>query len=329
MGAAWYERRGPARQVLVVGELPDLQPGAAEVRIRLTHSGINPGDVGKRSGRGAPMPYPRVIPHSDGAGVIDAVGAGVADARLGQRVWCYGAQSYRPFGTAAQYVVVPDTTAVPLPSKGVDDQAACLGIAGITGYRALFADGSVHGLTVLVHGAAGGVGSIAVQMARRDGARVLATVRSAADVEWIRALGANEVLLVSDPDLAATLRSAAPEGVDRIAEIDFAGNIRLDAEILAVGGVVSSYFSVRPESGLAAVRPLLVGARAVICHRVRSARNPVLPRDVQARPSRGHRPGAGTRRRLRSTVVGCRTPLVSWPTETRLRGLPGREPCSL
>jgi hypothetical protein len=160
--------------VLVVGDLPAPQPGAGEVRIRISTSGINPGDVGKRSGGpGAPMPFPRVIPHSDGAGVIDAVGPGVDDQRLGQWVWCYGAQSYRPFGTAAEYSVVPDALAMALPDTvdtDVLDQSACLGIAGITAHRALFADGPVGGLDVLVYGAAGGVGSIATQLAARAGA---------------------------------------------------------------------------------------------------------------------------------------------------------------
>ena len=177
MRAAWYEHRGTPRESLVIGEMPDPQPGEGEVRIALRVSGVNPGDVKKRSGwQGSPMPCPRVIPHSDGAGTIDMVGPGVTPNRKGQRVWCYGAQSYRPFGTAAEYVVVPDQLAVALPSAAAvdatefEEQASCLGIAGITGYRAVFADGGVSGLSVLVHGAAGGVGSIATQMARRDGA---------------------------------------------------------------------------------------------------------------------------------------------------------------
>ncbi|MEU8866229.1 alcohol dehydrogenase catalytic domain-containing protein [Streptomyces umbrinus] len=174
--------QGRAREVLEVGDLPDPEPGPGEVRIRVSASGINPGDVGKRWGTpGAPMPFPRVIPHSDGAGVIDAVGSGVDEQRLGERVWCYGAQSYRPFGTAAEYCVVPDALAVGLPDDADShllDQAACLGIAGITGYRALLADGPLHGLTVLVYGAAGGVGSIAVQLAVRAGARVIGIVRT-------------------------------------------------------------------------------------------------------------------------------------------------------
>jgi len=166
--AAWYEHRGGPRETLVLGEMPDPVPGDGEVRIALTVSGVNPGDVKKRAGwQGSPMPFPRVIPHSDGAGTIDAVGPGVSGDRVGERVWCYGAQSYRPFGTAADYVIVPNALAVPLPSKpggaplgALGAQASCLGIAGITAHRAIFADGPVTGLAVLVHGAAGGVGSI-------------------------------------------------------------------------------------------------------------------------------------------------------------------------
>jgi NADPH2:quinone reductase len=145
MRAAWYERRGPARDVLVVGEMPDPHPGPGEVRIALSVSGISPGDIKKREGwQSSPMPYPRVVPHSDGAGVIDETGPGVDAARTGEPAWCYGAQSYRPSGTAAEYVVVPAALAVPLPvpasplaAAGLAEQAACLGIAGITGYHGI------------------------------------------------------------------------------------------------------------------------------------------------------------------------------------------------
>jgi NADPH2:quinone reductase len=192
------------------------------------------------------MPFPRVIPHSDGAGVIDAVGARVSAERLGQKVWCYGAQSCRPFGTAAEYCVVPSGLAVPLPAAAdadALDQAACLGIAGITGYRALFAAGSVRGLTALVYGAAGGVGSIATQMAVRDGAQVIGVVRRPAQQDMVRAFGAHEVFLADEPDLATQIRKVAPEGVHRIAEIDFAGHIYLNAAIIAIGATISSYYS--------------------------------------------------------------------------------------
>lgn len=253
MRAAWYEHRGAARDTLVVGEMPDPVPGRGEVRIALTVSGLSPGDVKKRAGwQGSPMPYLRVVPHSDGAGVVDAVGPGVDAVRLGTRVWCYGAQSYRPFGTAADYVVVPDELAVALPPDGPDDldeQAACLGISGITAHRAVFADGPVDGLRVLVHGAVGGVGSIATQLARRGGAHVVAVVRDAAQADRALGLGATHAFASDAPDLAARIRAAAPSGVDRIAEVDLAAHIDLDADVLAVGGVISSYFSSadRPE----------------------------------------------------------------------------------
>ncbi len=140
MHAVWYDRKGPAGEVLEVGELPTPEPGPGEVRVRLTFSGINPGDTKKRSAwLDSPMPYPRVIPHSDGAGVIDAVGAGVDATRVGRRVWVYDAQSYRPFGTAAQFTVVPDRTAVELPDNVPDELGACLGIPGITAHRAVSA----------------------------------------------------------------------------------------------------------------------------------------------------------------------------------------------
>ena len=250
MRAAWYERQGPARETLVVGDMPDVHPGPGEVRIAVSVSGLSPGDVKKRTGwQGSRMEFPRVIPHSDGAGTIDAVGEGVDRARIGESVWCYGAQSYRPLGTAAEFVVVPTELAVPLPDAGSDsanrelaEQAACLGIAGITGYRAVFADGSVNGLVVLVHGAAGGVGSIATQMAVRGGASVIAAVRPA-QKERAAQLGAHHVLDSDDPELPAAIRAVAPDGVDRIAEVDFSDHIELDADVIAIGGVICSYYS--------------------------------------------------------------------------------------
>jgi NADPH:quinone reductase len=248
--AAWYERQGPPSETLVVGEMADVYPGPGEVRIAVSVSGLSPGDVKKRTGwQGSQMAYPRVIPHSDGTGTIDAVGEGVDETRVGQSVWCYGAQSYRPFGTAAQFVVVPSELAVALPEVGSDsanrelaEQAACLGIAGITGYRAIFADGSVDGLTVLVHGAAGGVGSVATQMAVRDRATVIAVIRPAQS-QRAEQLGARHVFSSEDPELSAAIRMVAPDGVDRIAEVDFSDHIDLDAEVIAIGGVISAYYS--------------------------------------------------------------------------------------
>jgi NADPH2:quinone reductase len=249
MQATWYKQRGPARDVLVTGSTPEPQPAAGEVRIRLIFSGISPGDVKKRGGwQGAPMPYPRVIPHSDGSGVIDAVGDGVSPDRVGEIVWCYGAQSYRPFGTAAEKVVVPSGMAVSLLGVAATqveilEQAACLGITGITGYQAVLGAGSVEGLNVLVWGASSGVGAVALQMARRAGARVMAVVRRPEQQLALREQGVHDTWLADDPALVASIKQAAPEGVHRVAEVDFAAHIDINAEIMAIGGVISAYYS--------------------------------------------------------------------------------------
>src|SRR4051812_40767092 len=165
--AAWYERQGPAAEVLEVGEMATPEPGPDEVRVRVALSGVNPGDTKKRSDDfGVGMPFPRVVPQSDGSGIVDAVGEGVEHSRVGQRVWVYGAQSYRPFGTAAQFTVVPADQALELPDEVGNEIGACLGIPGITAHRAVFSDGPVAGKTILVQGVLGGVGSLAAQLAR-------------------------------------------------------------------------------------------------------------------------------------------------------------------
>jgi NADPH2:quinone reductase len=250
MKAAWYERQGAARAVLVVGEMPDPEPGPAEVRIRVAASGINPGDVKKRQDAfGYGMPYPRVIPHSDGAGTIDRVGDGVPASRVGERVWCYGAQSYRPFGTAAEYVVVPTGQAVPLPDGVHFEQGACLGIPGITVHRAVHSAGPVAGRVLLVQGGAGAVGTCAVQLARRAGAHVIATVRSGHDEAVAARAGAHQVIRtggVPADEVAGHIRTFAPEGVAHIVEVAFDANIEADAAILAQGGSLAAYATGEP-----------------------------------------------------------------------------------
>jgi len=248
MRAAWYEKKGPAREVLTVGEMPDPQPEPGEVRIRVSASGVNPGDIKKREGwLGSPMPYPRVIPHSDGAGTIDAVGGGVSAARIGERVFCYGAQSYRPFGTAAEWVSVPSEQAVRLPDETSFEIGACLGIPGMTAHRAVYADGPVRGRTVLVAGAGGAVGSIAATLAAWGGATVLATVRSPGDTDGARRAGAAHVFVVDDSDVATAIRRIAPGGVDRVIEVALGPNAALDGAILGQGGVLAAYSSPEPE----------------------------------------------------------------------------------
>jgi NADPH2:quinone reductase len=244
MRAAWYERQGPAADVLQVGELPLPEPAAGEVRVRLAVSGVSPGDVKKRAGwLGSAMPYPLVVPHSDGAGVVDAVGPGVPPGRVGRRVWVYGAQSYRPFGTAAAATVVPEQLAVDLPEAVSDELGASLGIPGVTAHRAVFADGPVAGRVVLVHGVRGAVGGLAAQLARRAGATVVGTVRRAADVETVPADVAHTVVALDGPDPAAQIRAAAPAGVDRVIDVALSANIDLAAQVAGQGAVIAAYSS--------------------------------------------------------------------------------------
>ena len=241
MLAAWYERQGPAAEVLQVGEMAAPEPGPSEVRVRVNLSGVNPGDTKKRSDWvGYGMPYPRIVPHSDGAGSIDAIGDGVDPARIGQRVWVYGAQSYRPFGTAAQLTVVPADQAVELPGEVSDEIGACLGIPGITAHRAVFGDGPVAGTTILVHGVLGGVGSLAAQLARWGGATVIGTVRRSADLERVDATVAHAVAL-DQPDPAEAIRAHTPDGVDRIIDVALSDNADLDAAVAANDAVIAAY----------------------------------------------------------------------------------------
>ncbi len=247
MRAVWYERQGPASEVLQVGELPAPEAGPGEVRVRISRSGINPGDTKKRRGwLGSEMPFPRVIPHSDGAGVIESVGRGVDPDRVSQRVWVFGAQSYRPFGTAAQLTVVPAQQAIELPDNVCDDVGACLGIPGITAHRAVFADGPVDGLTVLVHGVLGGVGALAAQLARWGGATVIGTVRQRDDLERVTT---SAVVALDEPDPAGAIRAHAPGGVDRIIEVAFSDNVDLDAAVAKNQTIIAAYASRQDRPG--------------------------------------------------------------------------------
>jgi NADPH:quinone reductase len=241
MRAAWYEKQGPAHEVLKVGEMPDPIPKSGEVRIRVAASGVNPGDVKKRQDAfGYGMAYPRVIPHSDGAGRIDKIGEGVSAEWMDREVWCYGAQSYRPFGTAAEFTIVPVDHVAPLPKKVSMEQGACLGIPGITAHRGVHVGGQVSGRTVLVQGAAGAVGVCAVALSRHAGAHVIGTVRSFTDEATANRAGAHDVL-VSDKDLLSRVRTLTPDGVDHIVEVAFGANIEADIELLKQGGSIASY----------------------------------------------------------------------------------------
>ena len=249
MIAAYYTRQGPAADVLELGELPTPRPGAGEVRVRVAWSGVNPSDVKSRGGTtGAPLPFPRIVPHSDGAGVIDAVGDGVPAARVGERVWTWNAAWRRPDGTAAEWVVLPAEQAVRLPD-GVDlAVGACLGIPALTAWHAVHADGGVAGKRVLVAGGAGAVGHYAVQLARLAGARrVIATVSGPEKGALARAAGADVVINYRDEDAAARIRTESDGGVERIIEVDLAANLALDLDVIVPDGEILVYGSGRRE----------------------------------------------------------------------------------
>jgi NADPH2:quinone reductase len=243
MKAIWYEGFGPADQVLTHGDMPTPDPAPDEVLVRVHASGINPSDVKLRAGArpGATMAYPRIVPHSDGAGVIEAVGEGVDPVRIGQRVWTWNACWQRAFGTAAEYVALPAHQAVPLPDGTSFAEGACLGIPAMTAWYALFRDGPIAGKTVLVTGGAGTVGRYACQMAALGGARVITTVSSP---EKAAHSGAADWVNYREADVAETVREmTGGEGVDRIVEVDFAANQAASLTLIKPGGTIASYAS--------------------------------------------------------------------------------------
>ena len=246
MKAAFYDSLGAAREVLQVAELPDPLPGPGEVRVRIAWSGVNPSDVKSRMGlRSKQMPFARVIPHSDGAGVIDAVGDAVPRQRVGQRVWLWNASWGRPHGTACALVCLPQEQAVPLPDQVAGEAGACLGIPALTALHAVLMDGGVAGKTVLVAGGAGAVGHYAVQMASQLGAaRVLATVSTPEKAALARAAGADDVVLyTSEPVGDRVLALTGGKGVDRIIELDIAANAAANLQALRPGGECVVYGS--------------------------------------------------------------------------------------
>ncbi|MBB3290409.1 MULTISPECIES: NADPH:quinone reductase [unclassified Rhizobium] len=252
MRAAFYDRQGSAKEVLSVGELPDPQPGAGEVRVRVVASGINRSDIKTRTGFGGKaMPFPRIVPHQDGAGVIDAVGPGVPPSRVGERVWIYMGQWGRAFGTAAEFVVVPSAQAVRLTDNVSFEIGAALGVPAMTAHRCLFADGDLRGKRVLVQGGAGAVGNAAILLAKWAGAWVAVTVSREQQAEVARAAGADLIVNRREEDVAAAVRSATGgHGVDRIVDVDISANIDVAIASLARDGVVSAYSTESPDAKL-------------------------------------------------------------------------------
>jgi len=245
MKAVWYEALGPADEVLTFGEMDTPEAGPGEVRVKLESSGVNPADV-KRRGLGTyGMEYPRIIPNSDGAGVVDQVGDEADKSLLGKRVWLFnGQRGGRAFGTAAEYIALDSWLVAPLPDYVSFAAGACLGIPCMTAHFNVFSDGPVEGKTVLVTGGAGAVGHYAVQWARRGDATVIATVSSDEKAAHAKAGGAHHTVNYRDDDAATQIMDlTGGAGVDRVIEVDLSGNLDLTTRVLANNGMISVYYS--------------------------------------------------------------------------------------
>ena len=247
MKAAWYERMGTARDVLQVGMLdkPSVKPGAVLVRLRAT--GVNPSDTKRRSRRPLPAGVARMIPHQDGAGVIEQVGEGVSPSRVGQRVWVYEAIVASNAGCAAEYVVVPNENAVNLPDNISFELGACLGVPALTAHRCVFADGPVEGKALLVTGGGGSVGAHAIQFAKAAGAEVFASVSRPEQAAIARNSGADFVVNRHDGNLVELIQNAAgipgSPVVDRIVDVSFSETLPSAPKLLRQNGVIATYAS--------------------------------------------------------------------------------------
>ena len=249
MRAAYYEQNGPANAVLKLGEVEMPRPGPGEVRVKLVTSGVNPSDVKARSGATRKIAYPRVIPHSDGAGEIDMVGDGVSATRVSERVWVWNAQWLRPFGTCAEYIALPSAQAVRLPANVGFEVGACLGIPAMTAYHAVAVAGAAPGVTLLVAGGAGAVGHYAVQFAKAAGATVIATISSPEKAQAARAAGADHTIDYRRDDVGERVMAlTAKKGVDAIVEVDFAANAKLAPAVLRERGTIVIYGTGAPQS---------------------------------------------------------------------------------
>jgi NADPH2:quinone reductase len=249
MRAAFYDKNGSARDVLQVGEVDTPQPGPGEVRVKLKTSGVNPSDVKARIGSTRKIAFPRVIPHSDGAGVIDSVGSGVPASRVGERVWVWNAQWLRAFGTCAEYVTLPSEMAVRLPDKTSFEAAACLGIPAMTAYHAVAVAGAKPGMTLLVSGGAGAVGHYAIQFAKAAGATVITTVSSPEKAKLATAAGADHTIDYKRENVGERVMALTGEkGVDAVIELDIAANGKLMPQVLHPRGTIVVYGTGAPEA---------------------------------------------------------------------------------
>src|SRR5947209_5837984 len=247
MRAALYRGTGEAAEVFRIEEVDRPEPGPGEVLVRVHASGVNPTDYKARSGA-VPRPIDGFqVPHQDGAGVIEAVGAGVDRARVGERVWLWMAAVGRRWGTAAEWTVLPARQAVALPDGASFELGASLGVPAMTAHVCLFADGPVNGQTVLVAGGAGAVGHYAIELAKRAGAGVITTVSGPEKAALAEQAGADLVVNYRSPDAADQIKALGP--VDRVVEVALGANLELDLAVTRPHGTIVTYAAepVNPE----------------------------------------------------------------------------------
>ena len=244
MKAAWYEKTGDAADVLKVGELPDPSPGSNEVLISVKTSGVNPSDVKTRAGARGDLQFSRIVPHSDGAGIIVDVGKNVDSNRIGERVWIWNAAYGRPNGTCAELISLPENQAVAMSDHVSFEAAACLGIPASTAYYGIFAEGSVQNKTLMITGGAGAVGFYGIQLAKWAGAKVISTVSSKEKSKIAEDAGADLILnYKKDNVVDSVLEFTKGNGVDRVLEVEFGGNIQINPKIINTNGTIAAYAS--------------------------------------------------------------------------------------
>jgi NADPH2:quinone reductase len=252
MQAVYYERNGAAREVLTVGEVQTPRPGPGEVRVKLAASGVNPSDVKSRQGSTRKIAFPRVVPHSDGAGTIDDVGDGVPKSRIGERVWVWNGQWKRAFGTAAEFIALPAAQAVTLPDNVGFDAGACLGIPAMTAIHAVILADAIKNMNLLVSGGAGAVSQYVIQFAKARGANVIATVSSPEKAKAAHEAGADHVIDYKRENVGERVMEITDKrGVDAAVEMDLAANARLIPGVLRPKGRVIVY-GTGPEATLPA-----------------------------------------------------------------------------
>ena len=244
MKAVWYEKLGDAKDVLQIGQIDDPSPDSNEVLISVKTSGVNPSDVKTRAGARGELQFSRVIPHSDGAGIIVDVGKNVNPNRVGEKVWIWNAAFGRPNGTCAELIALPEDQAVAMNDNVSFEAGACLGIPASTAYYGIFANGSIENKTLMITGGAGAVGFYGIQLAKWAGANVISTVSSEKKAKIAKDAGADLILNYKEDDIVnSVLDYTKGDGVDRVLEVEFGGNILINQNIVKPNGTIAAYAS--------------------------------------------------------------------------------------